>query len=131
MTKSLAKALRLERAKNSDDHGVVAQPAILSSQVKAPERGTVADYLFNALLQGASLTQLSSETGWSESTVLVNLRIVAKKTGIGIYRREDRLSLILPKGRDTLDGNAEALTIHRNINAKAAEVVINAGIDQF
>lgn len=126
MTLNLAKARRVEALNARKSDRILVKPATHMSHFTLPDQGTVADYLVDALRTGVSVDDLANETGWSKSTVMVNLYKVAKKTGIGIRRREDTLRLILPKGYQAHDSNAKVVNMHCNINAKAAEVVIHA-----
>lgn len=98
MTIQLAKRRRLEALTKCRNDRMLVKPAEHASHVKLPDEGTVADYLLEALGHGCQVEQLSQETGWSKSTVLVNLYKVAKKSGIGIRRRSETLHLVLPQG---------------------------------
>ena len=98
MTLQLAKQRRIEALTKAGSDRILVKPAEHASHVHLPEEGTVADYLLEALGHGCDVEQLESETGWSRSTVIVNLYRVAKKSGVGIRRRADTLHLMLPKG---------------------------------
>lgn len=126
MALQLAKARRLDALKNRSVDRIMVKPAAHSSQIKMPDEGTVADYLIEALRHGTDLSELARETGWSRSTVVVNLYKVAKKTGVGIRRREDALRLILPKGCERDYINAKVVTEGAKIYDLAAEVVLPA-----
>lgn len=126
MTLNLAKARRLEALDNRNVDRILVKPAAHHSQVKMPDEGTVADYLIEALRHGTDLGELASETGWSKSTVLVNLYTVAKKTGVGIRRREDVLRMVLPKGCEQDYINPKVVNMPSRIQDIAAEVVIPA-----
>ncbi len=126
MTFNLAKARRLEALNTGNFDQILVKPAAHYSLVKMPDEGTVAEYLIEALLYGADLGELASETGWSRSTVLVNLYKVAKKTGVGIRRREDVLRIILPKGSQQAEFKRKIVSLRFKIRDMAAEVVIPA-----
>ena len=126
MTINLAKAHKLEAFNTKNADRILVKPASHYSQVKMPDEGTVAEYLIEALLYGADLGELASETGWSRSTVLVNLYKVAKKTGVGIRRREDVLRIILPKGSQQAEFKRKIVSLRFKIRDMAAEVVIPA-----
>lgn len=98
MTLQLARTRRLEALNRTKADRMLVKPADHHSQVKLPDEGTVAAYLIDALGHGCNADQLESETGWSKSTVIVNLYKVAKKSGVGIRRRADTLHLVLPQG---------------------------------
>lgn len=100
MNLQMAKARRIEALNKRNDDRVLVKPVAHKTQVKLPDEGTLADHLIDALGHGADLAQLSAETGWSKSKLLVNLYKVAKKTGIGIRRRQDTLHLMLPPDCD-------------------------------
>lgn len=126
MTLNLAKTRRVEALSTRKADRILVKPAAQLSRLRMPDTGTVADYLIDALRNGVSADDLANETGWSKSTVMVNLYKVAKKTGVGIRRREDVLRLILPKGYEAHHSNAKVVNMHCNIDAKAAEIVIHA-----
>ena len=98
MTLQIAKHRRVQALIGTRDDRVLVKPADHHSRVKLPDEGTVADYLLEALGHGCRIEELEMETGWSKSTVLVNLYKLAKKSGVGIRRRANTLHLILPEG---------------------------------
>lgn len=98
MTLQMAKSRRLEALNKRSSDRILVKPAEHHSQIKLPDEGTVAAYLIDALNRGCDVTQLETETGWSKSTVVVNLYKVAKKCGVGIRRREDNLYIVMPAG---------------------------------
>lgn len=98
MTLQTAKRRRVEALNKARGDRILVKPADHHSAVNLPTEGTVADYLLEALGHGCLVEELTKETGWSKSTVLVNLYKVAKKSGVGIRRRSDMLHLILPEG---------------------------------
>lgn len=98
MTLQTAKHRRVQALTKAHADRILVKPADHHSCVHLPEEGTVADYLLEALGHGCQVEELEAETGWSKSTVLVNLYKVAKKTGVGIRRRANTLHLILPEG---------------------------------
>lgn len=100
MTVQLAKARRLTALNHRNTDRMLVAPAAHTSQVDLPDDGTVAAYLIDALGHGCCLDDLETETGWSKSTVIINLYKVAKKSGVGIHRRAKELHLVLPEGSD-------------------------------
>ena len=98
MTLELAKQRRLEALNKSRRDRILVKPAAHHTDVALPALGTVADYLLESLGHGCRVAQLQRETGWSRSSVLVNLFKMAKKSGIGIRRKADTLYLVLPEG---------------------------------
>ncbi|MEM6889233.1 MAG: hypothetical protein AAF636_13955 [Pseudomonadota bacterium] len=94
----LAKKRRLDALNNRSDNRILVRPAAHHSQIRLPKKGTAADYLIEALSRGADVSELADSTGWSKYTVVVNLYKVAKKTGIGIRRRQATLHLMMPRG---------------------------------
>lgn len=98
MTLQTAKNRRLEALKKCHEDRILVKPAHHHTAVVLPERHSIAGYLLDCLWYGCDLAQLEAETGWSKSTVLVNLYRVAKKSGVGIRRRSDTLTLLLPEG---------------------------------
>lgn len=124
MNLQLAKTRRLEALNNRKCDRVMVKPAAHSSQVNMPDEGTVADYLIEALRHGVDLGDLASETGWSRSMAMVNLYKVAKKTGVGVRRHGDVLSLVLPKGCERDYINPKVVNTSAEIHEMAAEVVV-------
>ncbi|MBW4707011.1 hypothetical protein KX928_04335 [Roseobacter sp. YSTF-M11] len=102
MTLELARSGRIAALSHRNADRVLVRPARHKSDVTLPEEGTVAAYLIDALGQGSTVDQIVAETGWSKSTVLVNLYKVAKKSGIGIRRRQDTLHLLVPRGAENV-----------------------------
>ena len=98
MTLQMAKNRRLEALKKCHTDRILVKPADHHSRVVLPDSHSIAGYLLDCLWYGCDLAQLEAETGWSKSTLLVNLYRVAKKSGVGIRRRADTLSLVLPEG---------------------------------
>lgn len=123
MTLQVAKARRLEALNKRNDDRILVEPATHHAQVTLPDKGTVADYLIDALRHGADLAQLSAETGWSKSTLLVNLYKVAKKTGLGIRRRRDTLQLVLPSDSKHIFPGPKVVNPSDTLNAQAEEVL--------
>lgn len=98
MSLELARTRRIEALSKRNHDRVLVAPARHKDYVKMPEDGTVAAYLLEAINLGITIDQLIAETGWSKSTIIVNLYKVAKKSGVGINRRRETLHLVLPKG---------------------------------
>lgn len=102
MTLELARSGRIAALKQLNADRILVRPARHKSDVVLPEEGTVAAYLIDALGQGSSVEQIEAETGWSKSMVIVNLYKVAKKSGVGIRRRNDVMHLLVPKGAENV-----------------------------
>jgi hypothetical protein len=100
MTLALARNRRLDALNKCKADRILVTPAAHVSQVKLPYEGTVAEWLMEALSCGVSVDQLVEQTGWSSSTVLINLYRVAKKSGLGIRREHDSLYMIMPEDFD-------------------------------
>ncbi|MEM1073778.1 MAG: hypothetical protein AAGI36_04960 [Pseudomonadota bacterium] len=124
MTLELARTRRIEALNNSNKDRVLVRPALHHSQVKMPEEGTLADYLIDALGHGADVDQVASETGWSRSTVVVNLYKVAKKSGVGIRRHDNTLHLVLPRGSGHIYPRPKVVANSSTVRSMAAEIVI-------
>ena len=123
MTLQIAKARRLEALNKRNNDRILVEPVAHHTQITLPEEGTVADYLIDALRHGADLAQLCAETGWSKSTLLVNLYKVAKKTGLGIRRRQDTLHLMLPSDAKQILPGPKVVNPSDTVHAKAEEVL--------
>ncbi|WP_299916270.1 hypothetical protein [uncultured Roseobacter sp.] len=102
MTLQLARSGRITALSHRNSDRILVRPARHRADVMLPEEGTVAAYLIDALGQGSTSDQIESETGWSKPTVLINLYRVAKKSGVGIRRRNDVMHLLLPKGAENV-----------------------------
>lgn len=102
MTLQLARSGRLEALAQRNSDRILVKPARHRSDIVLPEEGTVAAYLIDALGQGSSVEQIEAETGWSKSSVMINLYRVAKKSGIGIRRRNDVMHLLVPRGAENV-----------------------------
>lgn len=96
MNLQVARTGRLNALENSNLDRVLVAPAKHRTDIRLPDEGTVAAYLIDALGEDSTPEQIQAETGWSKSTVMVNLFKVAKKSGVGILRRNGKLSLLLP-----------------------------------
>ena len=123
MTMQIAKARRLEALNKRNDDRILVEPVAHHTQITLPGQGTVAGYLIDALRHGADFAQLSEETGWSKSTLLVNLYKVAKKTGVGIRRRQDTLQLMLPSGPEHIFPGPKVVNPSDTLNEQAEEVL--------
>lgn len=119
-----AKNRRLEAIKNRGEDRVLVKPAAHADHVKLPDEGTVADYMIEVLFHGCTTEEIEAATGWSRSTVMVNLYKVAKKSGVGIRRKDDMLHLLLPKGARHDYPRARVVSQGSNVRSMAAEVVI-------
>ncbi len=124
MTLHLARTRRLQALKSKTSDRILVKPAAHHSQVRLPDEGTVANYLIDALGHGCTAEQLENETGWSKSTVIVNLYKVAKKSGVGIRRREDSMHLVLPEGSGHIYPRPKVVANGSTVRSMAAEVVI-------
>ena len=58
------------------------------------------------------------------STVVVNMYKVAKKSGVGIRRRDDTMFLMLPAGSGHIYPRPRVVANDSTLRSKAAEVVI-------
>ncbi len=63
-----------------------------------PTDGSVAQLMISALSDGLTVEQFVVETEWSRFRAMVNLFKVAKKTGVGIERRDGKLFAVWPDG---------------------------------
>lgn len=124
MTLQLAKNRRIRALNKRGADRVLVKPAAHHSQVQLPFEGTVAAYLIDALGHGCQAEQLAVETGWSKSMVIVNLYKVAKKSGVGIRRRDDTMHLVLPKGSSHIYPRPKVVATESTIRSMAAEVVL-------
>lgn len=102
---------------------MLVKPAAHHSQVDLPIEGTVAAYLIDALGHGCQADQLAVETGWSKSMVIVNLYKVAKKSGVGIRRRNDTMHLVLPKGAGHIYPRPKVVATESTVQPMGAEMV--------
>lgn len=118
MTLQMAKSRRLQALNQRSADRILVKPAEHHSQIKLPDEGTVAAYLIDALNRGCDVGQLVSETGWSKSTVVVNLYKVAKKCGVGIRRRADTLHIVMPTGASRV--YPKARVVANDTTARAA-----------
>lgn len=96
MNMQIAKMGRMKALEKSNGDRVLVEAAKGRDDLRLPDQGTVAAYLIDAISENASVEQIVAETGWSKSTVMVNLFKVAKRSGVGIRRSNGKLSLILP-----------------------------------
>ena len=124
MTMDLARTRRLQALNKKSADRILVKPAAHYSQVRLPDEGTVADYLIDALGHGCTAEQLEAETGWSKSTVVVNLYKVAKKSGVGIRRREDMMHLVLPEKSGHIYPRPKIVATGSTVRSMAEEVVI-------
>ncbi len=102
MTLELARSGRVAALTHLNSDRILVKPARHKADVVLPEEGTVAAYLIDALGQGSSVDQIVAETGWTKSMVIVNLYKVAKKSGVGIRRRNEVMHLLVPKGAENV-----------------------------
>lgn len=109
MTLALARNRRIDALNKCKADRILVAPAAHVSQVKLPYEGTVAEWLMEALSCGATVDQLAEQTGWSSSTVLINLYRVAKKSGVGIRREHDSLHMIMPEDFDEIISTAKVV----------------------
>jgi hypothetical protein len=124
MTLQIAKLRRLEALKNRCRDRVLVEPAEHYSQINLPVEGTAADYLIGALGHGTDVAQLSAETGWSEATVISNVYKVAKKTGVGVRRENNRLYLVLPHGAGRIYPRSKVVSEPDTVEIESAEIVM-------
>ncbi len=91
-----AKSRRLAALKNCQSDRLLVAPADHISELRMPEQGTVAAFIVDALGHGFTISQFEDETGWSKARIMANLYKVAKKTGVGVQRRNHGLFAIWP-----------------------------------
>lgn len=126
MTLQMAKDRRVQALTARRTDRMLVKPAAHHSQVQMPDEGTVAAYLLDALVRGCQADQIALETGWSKSTVLVNIYKVAKKCGVGIRRSDDIMHIVLPEGSKRLYPRAKVVATECTMRSMAADVVIRA-----
>ncbi|MGA9254050.1 MAG: hypothetical protein WBV71_16565 [Roseobacter sp.] len=124
MTLQEAKNRRLQALKERNTDRVLVKPAAHHDQVQMPGAGTVAEYLIDALRHGCTTDQLEAETGWSRSTLMINLYKVAKRTGVGIRRSADMMYLIMPQGSVHKFPGPKVVASGSTVRSMAGEVVI-------
>lgn len=124
MTLQEAKNRRLQALQKRSADRILVKPAAHHEQVQMPGAGTVAEYLIDALRHGCTSEQLEAETGWSRSTLMVNLYKVAKKTGVGIRRRSNMMYLDVPKGSAHKYPRPKIVATSSTVRSMAEEVVI-------
>ena len=93
-----AKARRLAALSKCNSDRLLVSPVGHVSDLRLPQNETVAAYLIDALGVGCTIEQFAEQTEWSKARIMANLYKVAKKTGIGILRRNDRLHIVWPEG---------------------------------
>ena len=97
-----AKARRLAALSKCNSDRILVSPARHTSDLRLPNNETAAAYLIDALGEGWTIEQFAAKTGWSKARIMANLYKVAKKTGIGIHRRSDRLYIVWPECGDEI-----------------------------
>lgn len=100
MTIDLARKRRIEALSKRSSDRILVKPARHVANMQLPDEGTLAAYIIGALIKGVTAENITAKTGWSKSRVMVTFYDVAKKTGVGINRKDDVLSLILPDNAD-------------------------------
>lgn len=98
-----AKSRRLAALEKRECDRLLVAPAHHESDVHLPDEGSVALTIINALSSGLTAEQFATQAGWSRSRTMVNLFKVAKRTGVGIERRDGRLFAVWPDGYDGSD----------------------------
>ena len=84
---------------------------------------TVYEVTYTLNEEGAA-EEIEAETGWSKSTVMINLYKVAKKSGVGILRSNDMLHLMMPPGASRDYPRAKVVASNSTVRSMADEVVI-------
>ncbi|MGD9294748.1 MAG: hypothetical protein PVI41_07690 [Roseobacter sp.] len=125
MTLKMAKDRRVRALTARCEDRILVKPAAHHSQVQLPADGTAAAYLIDSLVRGCRAEQLALETGWSKSTVMVNIYKVAKKCGVGVRRRDDTMHLVLPEGSSRIYPRAKIVASESTMRSMAADVVIS------
>ena len=95
-----AKARRLAALSDCKSDRLLVSPVRHKSELCLPQNETAAAYLIDALGEGWTVEQFAAKTEWSKSRIMANLYKVAKKTGVGIHHRNDRLHIVWPEGCD-------------------------------
>ena len=98
-----AMSRRLTALEHSNSDKILVSPAHHAAEMCLPAEGTVAAVIISALSKGVAAKQFATEAGWSRSLTMVNLFKVAKKTGIGIERRNGTLFAVWPDGYEEGD----------------------------
>lgn len=97
MTVEHAISRRLAALEECNSDRVLVSPVKNESKLCLPEHGTVEADVIDALCEGLTVEQFMAETLWSKSEVMINTYLVAKKAGVGIERRSDRLLIVWPE----------------------------------
>lgn len=93
-----AKARRLKALSKCNADRLLVSPTAHASGLCLPTHNTAAAYIIEALGEGLTIEQFAAQTQWSKSRIMANLYKVAKKTGVGIQRRNERLHIVWPEG---------------------------------
>ena len=95
-----AKARRLAALSDCKSDRLLVSPVRHMSELRLPRNESAAAYLIDALGEGWTVEQIAEKTEWSKARIMANLYKIAKKTGVGIHRRNDRLHIVWPEGFD-------------------------------
>ena len=98
MNIEIAKSRRLAALENRNADRLLVSPAGTQSELDMPTEGSIAQVMITTLSGGMTAEQFALEAGWSRSRTMVNLYKVAKKSGIGIERRDGKLFAVWPEG---------------------------------
>ncbi len=118
-----AKSRRLAALEQRNADKLLVSPAHHAAEMCLPDEGTVASVIVSALSKGLTAEQFATEAGWSRSRTMVNLFKVAKKTGVGIERRDGSLFAVWPDGYE--DGDEllqESFECRHNANSDYFQV---------
>lgn len=92
----IARNRRIAALQNINADRILVEPVTDIDELRLPDENSMAAYIIDALGEGLTLDELAEETEWSKSRIMINIYQIAKKTGVGIQRRGQRLHLALP-----------------------------------
>lgn len=104
MSLELAKSRRLAALENRKSDRLLVAPVENKSDLQLPEPETPAADMIDALKKGVTVEELSAQMEWPKAQLMANLYRVAKKTGIGVERRDAQLHIVWP---ETAHGSAD------------------------
>lgn len=100
MSLQIAKTRRLAALEKCNSDRMLVSPADKEADLKLPEPQTTAADLIDALKKGVTTEELCVEMDWPKARLMTNLYRVAKKTGIGVERRDSQLHIVWPECAD-------------------------------
>ena len=105
MTLEHAISRRIEALQNCNSDRKLVSPTKQYTELRLPEQGTVAADVIDALCEGLTIEQFKAETFWSKYQVMENIYRAAKKAGVGIERRSERLHIVWPERSKNISSN--------------------------